>query len=619
MRKQFLFLILCLIVRNTIQAQTRGTKIGYIDMEYILQNVPNYIEAENQLEQKAQEWKQQVEIKKTEINKLKEALKAEQALLTKELIEERQTEINFLENEKLEYQQKRFGPNGDLMLQKTILTKPIQDQVFTAVQDIAEAKKYDFIFDKTSDLTMLFVAKRFDISDQVIRVLNRSEKREQLTKKQLKEEDAKDLEEDAIVENPALAERKKALEDKKAARDTAIADRKLLQEQKKKEIADRKIQLQIEREAKKSGVTPVDSKTEVIPNDIEKETAKTAATEAKQKLADEKAKVLEDRKKAVEDRKRDLEEKRKQVLEERKTMKISAIPVDSNTEVIPNDIEKETEKTAAAEAQQKLADEKAKVLEDRKKVVEDRKRDLEEKRKQVLEERKTMKINVTPVDSKTEIIPNDIEKETEKTAAAEAKQKLADEKAKVLEDRKKVVEDRKRDLEEKRKQVLEERKTIKINVTPVDSKTEVIPNEIEKETAKTAAAEAKQKLADEKAKVLEERKKVVEDRKDDLEDKRKQALKERGTKKPDTISDTKVIDDAVIPITIIDSTKTEVLEKIEVEDPKQKQTDARAKIVEERKKVIENYKKALEERKKKVLEDREAAKKANEEKLKATK
>jgi Skp family chaperone for outer membrane proteins len=69
-----------------------------------------------------------------------------------------------------------------LILQKSILVKPIQDQVFTAVQDIAEAKKYDFIFDKSSDLTMLF-AKKFDISDQVLRVLNRAEKREQLTKK----------------------------------------------------------------------------------------------------------------------------------------------------------------------------------------------------------------------------------------------------------------------------------------------------------------------------------------------------------------------------------------------------------------------------------------------------
>src|SRR6187399_1216914 len=98
MRKQFLYLCLALVVAQTIDAQTRGTKLGYIDMEYILQNVPDYTEAKAQLEQKAEKWKLEIDTKKIEINKLKEALKAERALLTKELIDERETEINFLEN-----------------------------------------------------------------------------------------------------------------------------------------------------------------------------------------------------------------------------------------------------------------------------------------------------------------------------------------------------------------------------------------------------------------------------------------------------------------------------------------------------------------------------------------
>jgi Skp family chaperone for outer membrane proteins len=146
MRKHFLILFLALIVANTIHSQTRGTKVGYIDMEYILQNVPNYAEATAQLEQKAQKWKQEIETKKIEINKIKEALTAEKPLLTKGLIEERELEIKFLENEMLDFQQKRFGANGDLIMQKSVLVKPIQDQVFTAVQDIAEAKKIRFYF-----------------------------------------------------------------------------------------------------------------------------------------------------------------------------------------------------------------------------------------------------------------------------------------------------------------------------------------------------------------------------------------------------------------------------------------------------------------------------------------
>ncbi|MFV8345050.1 OmpH family outer membrane protein [Flavobacterium sp. ZB4P13] len=325
MRKQFLYLFLALVVVQTIDAQTRGTKLGYIDMEYILQNVPDYTEAKAQLEQKVEKWKLEIDTKKIEINKLKEALKAERALLTKELIDERETEINFLENENLEYQQKRFGANGDLMIQKSVLVKPIQDQVFTAVQDIAERLKYDFIFDKTSDLTMLFAAKRFDISDQILRVLNRTEKREQLTKKQLKEEEAKENKEDALDENPALAERQKLLDDKKATRDQTLADRKLLQEQKKKEFDDKRKQIQADREAKKNGTVSanvkIDTTETAVSNDPDKDSAKQAVEEAKQKQAAAKAKTLEDRKKVLEDRKKALDEKRKKILEDREAIR----------------------------------------------------------------------------------------------------------------------------------------------------------------------------------------------------------------------------------------------------------------------------------------------------------
>ncbi|MFV5691584.1 OmpH family outer membrane protein [Flavobacterium sp. LT1R49] len=395
MRKQFLFIFLALTVVNTVHAQTRGTKVGYIDMEYILQNVPDYTEATIQLEQKAQKWKQEIEVKKNEIDKLKNALRAEQALLTKELINERETEIKFLENENLDYQQKRFGANGDLIQQKSVLAKPIQDQVFTAVQDIAEAKKYDFIFDKSSDLTMLFAAKRFDISDQVVRVLNRTEKREQLSKKQLKEEEAKENKEDALDENPVLADRQKALDEKKAARDKIIADRKLLQEEKKKEFEERRQQLLSEREAKKSGIVTDSKKTTTTDKAQEIEAAKTAVIEAKQKQAELRAKTLDDRKKLIEDRKKVAEEKRKQILEEREAKKNGTISASAKTE----DLKTKTTvndstgvpPTTVEDAKLKQEELKTKVLEERKKVLEDRKKALEEKRKKTLEEREAIK------------------------------------------------------------------------------------------------------------------------------------------------------------------------------------------------------------------------------------
>jgi Skp family chaperone for outer membrane proteins len=325
MRKQLLFLFLTIIGTGVIQGQIKSTKIGYIDMEYILQNVSNYKEAQNQLEQKAQKWQQEIEEKKKEINKLSESLKTEKPLLTKELIEERETDIKFLEKELLEFQQNRFGADGALIQQKLLLTKPIQDQIFTTVQDIAEAKQYDFIFDKSSDLTMLFAAKRFDISDQVLRVLNRAEKREQLNKKQQKELEEKEKKEDAINENPGLLEREKALDQKKADREKIILERKLLQETKKKEFEEQRKKVAEEKAAKKNINATTNNKSEEkvgITNNTQEKLE--AAESIRKKQAEEKAKNLEERKKVIEEKRKAAEDKRNKLIEERAAAKKAA-------------------------------------------------------------------------------------------------------------------------------------------------------------------------------------------------------------------------------------------------------------------------------------------------------
>ena len=124
-------------------------------------------------------------------------------------------------------------------------------------------------------MTMLFAAKRFDISDQIVRVLNRTEKREQLTKKQLAEEQAKEAKEEAIADNPNLSERQKALETKKVARDAVIAAKLLAQEERKKAAEDRKLQIVADREAKKNGTAPSTAKTATpTGNSVDKEEEK---------------------------------------------------------------------------------------------------------------------------------------------------------------------------------------------------------------------------------------------------------------------------------------------------------------------------------------------------------
>ncbi|MBP6000631.1 MAG: OmpH family outer membrane protein [Flavobacterium sp.] len=321
MKKIVVFLFFISIIAS---AQTaKGVKIAYIDMEYILEKVPDYAEALNQLELKAQKWKQEIETKRTELTTLKENLKTERILLTKELIEEREEEIAYFEKELLDYQEKKFGPRGDLIVQKSVLVKPIQDQIFTIVQDVAVQRKYDFVFDRASDLTMLFADKKYDISDLVVKKLTTAQKREEMSKKQLKALEAKEALEAAKEEqdeNPAIAERQRILDEKKAAREKLLEERQKAIEDKKAQAAEKRKKLLEERDAKKNGtviekeVPAGEAATEKV---IAVDSDKIIPTEKKLTPEEIKQKAVDQRNKKIEERKKALDEKKKKMAEER--------------------------------------------------------------------------------------------------------------------------------------------------------------------------------------------------------------------------------------------------------------------------------------------------------------
>jgi Skp family chaperone for outer membrane proteins len=222
--KFIFFSFVVVFFTQSIQAQ-RGARLGYVDMEYILESVPEYQEASTQLSGKVQRWKKDLEKMNNEIEQMKLNLSNERVLLTKELIEEREEEIKILEEEMLKYQQDRFGPNGDLDIQRRQLVQPIQDQVFNIVQEIAEAKKYDFIFDKSADIVMLFASKRNDISEQVLRSINRAAKREEAKNRKDKKEIEK-REELSLEEEKEVTEREIAIEERKEERTRLLEERK---------------------------------------------------------------------------------------------------------------------------------------------------------------------------------------------------------------------------------------------------------------------------------------------------------------------------------------------------------------------------------------------------------
>lgn len=253
----------------------RGVRIGYVDMEYILDNVEEYRDATQQLEIKAQKWKQEIELKQSAIEQMKKDLMAEKVLLTDELIAERDEEIQILEKEMLDYQQDRFGPQGDLVMQKQLLIQPIQDQVFNEVQKIGANKRYDFIFDKSADVVMLYSEKRHDVSDLVLREIARTRKvNASNTKQEQQNRLDRFIEEDAEEEeeiSEALLDRQQRTDSIQQANAKAIEDRRAeqlkLREERKKAYEERRKKLLEEREAKRDAKLDERKKVQEQPKD----------------------------------------------------------------------------------------------------------------------------------------------------------------------------------------------------------------------------------------------------------------------------------------------------------------------------------------------------------------
>ena len=174
MIKKYFFIAFFLVSSLTI-AQ-KALRIGYIDMEYILANVPEYQEAQARLNDKVLGWQKKLDEMEIEVLKMEAEFANEKALLTSEMIAEREEDIDIKREELRRLQGAYFGPSGDLYQMRKQFVKPVQDQVFNAVQDIAERKQYDFIFDKSSDLIMLYSNDKHDVSELVLNAIVKDRK-----------------------------------------------------------------------------------------------------------------------------------------------------------------------------------------------------------------------------------------------------------------------------------------------------------------------------------------------------------------------------------------------------------------------------------------------------------
>lgn len=143
-------------------------RFGYVDTEYILENIPEYKNKQNELDEISVQWQQEIEAMYAEIDRMYKDYQAEQILLTDDMKRKREEQIIENEKEAKEKQKQRFGYQGDLFRKRQEFTKPIQDKVYAAIKEIADARGYAVIFDKAGTLTMLYTSSKYDLSEDVL-------------------------------------------------------------------------------------------------------------------------------------------------------------------------------------------------------------------------------------------------------------------------------------------------------------------------------------------------------------------------------------------------------------------------------------------------------------------
>ncbi len=169
MKKYLLITILSFMTFAPAMAQKFS--VAYVDIQYILKNLPQYETANEQLNMISRRWQKDIDAAQKEVQVLTTNFQTEQIFLSPEMKQRREDEILAKEKEVLELKRKYFGQDGEWYKKRESLLKPIQDEIYTAIQDIANEKGYDIVKDRSSDPSLIYMSSKLDISDQVLQKL----------------------------------------------------------------------------------------------------------------------------------------------------------------------------------------------------------------------------------------------------------------------------------------------------------------------------------------------------------------------------------------------------------------------------------------------------------------
>ena len=161
-------IILLLFLTFTAFTSTIAQRFAFVDSDYILKHIPEYAAAQKQLAALSDQWQKEVDNRSLEIDRLYKSYEADQVLMTADMKKRRQAEISDKEKAVKDFQRQKFGPDGELSKKSTALIKPIQERLTKAIQAVAESDNLDMIFDKNSEVIMLYANPRYDKSADVI-------------------------------------------------------------------------------------------------------------------------------------------------------------------------------------------------------------------------------------------------------------------------------------------------------------------------------------------------------------------------------------------------------------------------------------------------------------------
>lgn len=172
MSKKYFIVFFLFLVSNYVF----GQKFGYVDTQYVLNQMNEYKDAQQEIEKVSLAWQDEIKDKQKEIEALYSSLKAEEVLLTEAMKEQRVNEIKKKEQELKEYQKQVFGFEGMFFLKQQEVLQPVQEKIFEAVEKVAVKQKLQIVFDKSGDLVMIYTNPVHDYTDFVLEELGLGDK-----------------------------------------------------------------------------------------------------------------------------------------------------------------------------------------------------------------------------------------------------------------------------------------------------------------------------------------------------------------------------------------------------------------------------------------------------------